>query len=247
MSSLDGKVAIVTGSARGIGLALAEEFIAQGAKVALWDVLGDELEQLAKELGDSSFAQKVDITKAEQVKTAINEVSDKFGGVHILVNNAGITRDNLLIRMKDEEWDQVLTVNLKGTFICCREIARPLSKNRWGRIINISSVVGIIGNPGQVNYASSKAGIIGLSMTLAKELSSRGITVNVIAPGFIDTPMTTDLPEEVKEAYLRRIPLGRMGKPEEIAKLAVFLASSQADYITGQVIAIDGGMLLNTI
>ena len=247
MSSLAEKVAIVTGAARGIGRAIAEAFAAEGAKVALWDVLADEVAEAAGELGDSALGQVVDITETGQVKDAIALVLEKFGAIHILVNNAGITRDNLLMRMKDDDWDRVLDVNLKGMFICCREVSRPMSKNRWGRIINISSVVGLIGNPGQVNYAASKAGVVGLTKTLAKELSSRGVTANVIAPGFIETQMTAELPPQVKDAYFKRIPLGRLGRPEEIADLAVFLASPKADYITGEVIAVDGGILLNAI
>jgi 3-oxoacyl-[acyl-carrier protein] reductase len=247
MPILTDKVAIVTGAARGIGRAIAEVFAANGAKVALWDVLQEELTKTANELGPSAIGQTVDITDSEQVKSSVAQVVEKFGTVHILVNNAGITRDNLLMRMRDEEWDQVLTINLKGMFVCCREVFRPMAKNQWGRIINISSVVGIMGNTGQVNYASAKAGVIGLSKSLAKELAGRKITVNVIAPGFIETSMTAGLTEEIRQTYLNRIPLNRMGTPQDIANLALFLASPQADYITGEVIAVDGGMLLNTI
>jgi 3-oxoacyl-[acyl-carrier protein] reductase len=247
MPILADKVAIITGGARGIGRAIAEAFVANGAKVVIWDVLQEELAKTTGELGSSTMGQTVDITNSEQVKTAVSQVVEKFGTVHILVNNAGITRDNLLMRMRDEEWDLVLNINLKGMFVCCREVFRPMAKNQWGRIINISSVVGIMGNPGQVNYASSKAGVIGLSKSLAKELASRKITVNVIAPGFIETPMTANLTPELRQAYLNRIPLNRMGTPQDIANLALFIASPQADYITGEVIAVDGGMLLNTI
>ena len=247
MPILTDKVAIITGGARGIGRAIAEVFVADGAKVVIWDVLQEELAKTTGELGSSTMGQTVDITNSEQVKTAVSQVVEKFGTVHILVNNAGITRDNLLMRMRDEEWDLVLNINLKGMFVCCREVFRPMAKNQWGRIINISSVVGIMGNPGQVNYASSKAGVIGLSKSLAKELASRKITVNVIAPGFIETPMTANLTPELRQVYLNRIPLKRMGTPQDIANLALFIASPQADYITGEVIAVDGGMLLNTI
>jgi 3-oxoacyl-[acyl-carrier protein] reductase len=240
---LSGKVALVTGSTRGIGKAIAKELIACGAKVA---VVGRDLakaEQVAEELGEArGFA--CDISVPADVTMLIQSVEDAFGSCDILVNNAGITKDNLMLRMKDEDWDAVLETNLRSAFVAIRAVQRGMMKRRWGRIINIASVVGIIGNKGQANYAASKAGLIGLSKSVAKELASRNILCNVVAPGFIKTDMTDAMTPEAVEALSVNIPLGRLGTPEDIAGLVAFLASDRAAYITGQVFAVDGGMVM---
>jgi len=247
MELLKGKSAIITGSARGIGKEIAGEFLRSGAKVAVCDVLDDELKRTHKELSDIGVVSsyKADVTSQEDIDKVISGVLGEFGSVDILVNNAGITRDNLIMRMKEEDWDLVLDVNLKGAFLLTKAVFRPMSKNRWGRIINIASVVGLMGNVGQANYVSSKAGLIGLTRATAREYSSRGITVNAVAPGYIETEMTDVLPDEVKSAFIKQIPLGRPGKPGEIAKVCLFLASEMADYITGQVLVVDGGMFMD--
>ncbi|MTI79844.1 MAG: 3-oxoacyl-ACP reductase FabG [Firmicutes bacterium] len=243
---LDGKVALVTGSSRGIGRAVATALAKAGANVVVnYAGRADAAEETAniiKEAGQKALVVKADVADAGQVKEMVDKTIKEFGRLDILVNNAGITRDNLLMRMKDEDWDSVLDTNLKGAFNCCRAVARPMLKARGGRIINISSVVGLSGNPGQVNYSAAKAGLIGITRTLAGELGSRGITVNAVAPGFVTTEMTDNLPDEVKDNLKERIPLGRLGAPEEIADVVTFLASPTAGYITGQTIAIDGGM-----
>lgn len=243
---LDGKVAIVTGSSRGIGRAVAVALAKAGASVVInYAGRADAAEQTAtmvKEIGGTALVIKTDVADAGQVKAMVDKTVEVFGRLDILVNNAGITRDNLIIRMKDEDWDAVIDTNLKGAFNCCRAAIRPMIKSKNGRIINISSVVGLSGNPGQVNYSAAKAGIIGLTRTLAGEVGSRNITVNAIAPGFITTEMTDGLPTELKEQLTERIPLGRLGAPEEIAGVVAFLCSPDAGYITGQVIAVDGGM-----
>ncbi len=240
---LTGKVALVTGSTRGIGRAIAAELVGCGAKVA---VVGRDLakaEQVAESLGEArGFA--CDISVPADVTMLVQTVEDAFGSCDILVNNAGITKDNLMLRMKDEDWDAVLDTNLRSAFVAIRAVQRGMMKRRWGRIINIASVVGLIGNKGQANYAASKAGLIGLSKSVAKELSSRNILCNVVAPGFIKTDMTDAMTEEAVKALSAQIPLERFGTPEDIAGLVAFLASDRAAYITGQVIACDGGMVM---
>ncbi|KXG10516.1 3-oxoacyl-[acyl-carrier-protein] reductase [Anoxybacillus rupiensis] len=245
---LQGKVALITGASRGIGRAIALEFARQGAKVAV-NYAGSEAK--AKEvvdeiyrLGGEALAIQADVSNTEAVEQMVKEVIDRYGRVDILVNNAGITRDNLLMRMKEEEWDDVININLKGVFNCTKAVTRPMLKQRYGRIINIASVVGVMGNPGQANYVAAKAGVIGLTKTAAKELASRSITVNAIAPGFIATDMTDRLNEEIRTEMLKQIPLARFGNPEDIANMVAFLASDAASYITGQTIHVDGGMVM---
>ena len=240
---LTGRVALVTGSTRGIGRAIAKELVACGAKVA---VVGRDLakaEAVAEELGEArGFA--CDIIVPSDVTMLIQTVEDAFGSLDILVNNAGITKDNLMLRMKNEDWDAVLDTNLRSAFIAIRAAQRGMMKRRWGRIINIASVVGIIGNKGQANYAASKAGLIGLSKSVAKELASRNILCNVVAPGFIRTDMTDAMNAEAVAALSAQIPLARFGTPEDIAGLVAFLSSDRSAYITGQVFAVDGGMVM---
>ncbi len=244
---LENEIAIVTGGTAGIGKAIALKFAEHKAKVAIFGThaergreVVDEILGLAGE-GYAAFFQ-VDVANSQSVEEAIKKVLETFGRVDILVNNAGITRDQLLMRMSEEEWDQVLDTNLKSCYHTCHAIVRSMMKARKGKIINVSSVVGLIGNPGQVNYAASKAGMIGFTKALAKEIASRGICVNCIAPGFITSRMTDELTQDQKEALLGRIPMGRMGNVVDIANAALFLASALADYITGQVLTVDGGM-----
>mgnify|MGYP000300608315 CR=1 FL=1 len=239
------KIVIVTGAAQGIGKEIALQFCREKAKVVLFDIKKDILEETEKELGRYSEVMGliVNVVNFEEVGKNINKVIDKFSRVDILVNNAGITKDNLVLRLSENEWDSVLAVNLKGAFNCIKATARFMVKQRYGRIINISSIIGIVGNAGQINYAASKAAIIGITKTLAKELGSRNITVNAIAPGYIETPMTEKLDKKVKEEMLSRIPLGRFGRPSDVAKAVLFLASNDGDYINGQVIVVDGGLI----
>ena len=238
---LENKVAIVTGASRGIGKAIAQKFYEEGASVVIGDIVESSI---ADELGERARLIQVDISKKSDARRLIDFTLEIFGKIDILVNNAGITRDALLVRMKDDDWNDVLRVNLTGTAYCTRAVTRPMMKQRSGRIINMASVVGLTGNVGQANYAASKAGVIGLTKTMAKELATRGITVNAIAPGFIDTEMTAKLPEDARKKMLGSVPLGRPGTPEDVAEVALFLASEKANYITGQVIQIDGGMVM---
>jgi len=243
--SLDGRVAIVTGAAQGIGKAIASVLEKRKAAVLVSDRLFEKAEQTAAELvagGAVAVACEVDVSRADSVHAMVEQALSRWGRVDILVNNAGITRDGLILRMKDEDWDAVLSVNLKGTFNTIKAVLPVMSKQRRGRIVNISSVVGAMGNAGQANYAASKAAVVGLTKTAAREYASRGITVNAVAPGFIDTAMTASLPAAAKENLLRQIPAGRFGGVEDVAHAVAFLVSDEAAYVTGQVIHVNGGM-----
>jgi len=245
--NLNDRVAFITGGGRGIGKQIAETFAVKGCNIVLADISRENLDTAVKEL--KKYNRRVegfllDVRNLRQCEEVIKKTIDKMGRIDILVNNAGITRDNLLLRMSEEEFDQVILINLKGAFNCTKIISRSMMKQRWGRIINIASVIGLIGNAGQANYAASKAGIIGLTKSTAREIASRNITVNAIAPGYIQTEMTEVLPEAVKTKMLESIPLGRAGKPQDVANVALFLASEYASYITGQVIVVDGGMVM---
>jgi len=244
---LKDKVALITGGARGIGKAVALLFAQEGADIVIGDVNIEEAGKTCLEieaLGRKSLALQMDVTDYDKCQEAINKILDKFGKVDILVNNAGITKDNLLLRMSQTEWDVVLNVNLKGSFNCIKAVSRPMIKQRQGRIINIASIIGIIGNPGQANYSASKAGIIALTKTVAKELASRNINVNAVAPGFIQTEMTAGLAEDLKEKMKQAIPLNKFGSPNDVAAVCLFLASEESSYITGQTIVVDGGMVM---
>lgn len=241
------KIAIITGSSRGIGQAVAMALANAGADVVVADVNLEAAEQVAidiRALGRKALAVKTNVADAAEAAGMVQAAVKEFGKVDILVNNAGITRDTLIMRMKEEDWDAVLNVNLKGVFNCTKAVITPMMKQRYGRIVNIASVVGIIGNAGQANYASAKAGMIGFTKSIAREVASRGITVNAIAPGFIATQMTDVLPENAKVKLMEQIPLGRLGQPEDIANAVVFLASDAASYITGQTISVNGGMVM---
>lgn len=246
MGMLDDKVAVVTGASRGIGAAIAKGMADEGAFVVVnYAGSQEKAEAVVSEIeaaGGKAKAVGCDVSDAAAVEAFIKDIVKEYGGIDILVNNAGINRDGLLMGMKEADFDDVLRTNLKGTYNCCRQVVRPMMKKRAGRIINMASVAGVIGNAGQVNYAASKAGVIGLTKSVAKEVASRGITCNAIAPGFIKTDMTDALPDSVKEEAVGQIPLGRFGEPEDIAQMAVFLASDKAGYITGQVICVDGGI-----
>ncbi len=245
MSRFKEKVVLVTGSSRGIGKVIAMSFADAGAAVVVSDVLAEEGEKTAREireLGNQSIFVQCDVSDSQDVNGMIAKTVDKFGKIDVLVNNAGITRDTLMIRMKDEDWEKVLNINLKGAFYCTRAAAKEMMKKRTGSIVNISSVVGLMGNLGQANYSASKAGLIGLTKSAAKELAPRGITVNAVAPGFIETEMTQKLSEQVKETYKKVIPLNCFGAPQDVANTVLFLASENAKYITGEVIRVDGGM-----
>jgi 3-oxoacyl-[acyl-carrier protein] reductase len=247
MMEFTGKTAIVTGSARGIGKAIAARLAASDARVVISDVLMDLAEETVREFhekGYDALAVMANVTKKEDVDNLVKNTLEKYQSIDILVNNAGITRDTLLVRMSEEDWDKVLAINLKGAFLATQAIARVMMKQRSGRIINISSVVGRMGNVGQANYAASKAGLIGLTKSAAKELAGRGITVNAVAPGFIATDMTDKLPQAARDAFLSNVPLKRAGTPEDIAAVVAFLASDDAAYITGQVLGVDGGLLM---
>lgn len=245
---LEGKAVLVTGASRGIGREIALELARQGADVAVNfsgnEAKANETVDEIKALGRDAFAVKCDVSDSLSVTEMVKAVIDRFGKLDVLVNNAGITKDNLLMRMKEEEWDSVININLKGVFLCTKAVTRQMMKQRSGRIINIASIVGVSGNPGQANYVAAKAGVIGLTKTTAKELASRHITVNAIAPGFISTDMTEKLTEEVKAEMMKMIPLARFGEPKDIAGATVFLASDDSSYITGQTIHIDGGMVM---
>ena len=246
-----GKVALVTGSGRGIGKAIALKLAENGATLVINDV-GDSTpaEQTVTEIKNmnrQAMAIMADVSSSADVTRMVETAMTTYGKVDILVNNAGITRDQLTMKMTDEEWDKVLTIDLKSVFLCTRAVLRPMLKQRSGRIVSLSSIVGIIGNTGQANYAAAKAGIIGFTRTIAKEVASRGITVNAVAPGFIDTPMTQVLPEERKQSLMASIPLGYLGTPRDIAETVAFLVSDEARYITGQVITVDGGISLGKL
>jgi 3-oxoacyl-[acyl-carrier protein] reductase len=246
MAALSGKVAIVTGGARGIGRTIALMMAEAGADIVLCDIL-DEVNDTASEIenmGRKALALKKDITKIDDVQDLIKETVAQFSRIDILVNNAGITRDNIILRMSEQEWDTVLNVNLKGTFNCLKATAKVMIKQKYGKIINVSSVVGVMGNVGQANYAASKGGVISLTKSAAKELAARNITVNAIAPGYIETEMTKVVSEKAREAFLSVIPLKRPGTSEDVANAIIFLSSDSANYITGQVIHIDGGMVM---
>ena len=243
---LKGRVALVTGAAQGIGRAIAEALAKEGADVIVSDINIDAAKVTANEIGKlgvKAVAIKTNVADAGDVTASVDQAVKEFGKIDILINNAGITKDNLLIRMKDEDWDAVLSVNLRSMFLCIKAIAPLMMKNRWGRIVNIASIVGEMGNFGQANYSAAKAGAIGLTKTVARELASRGITCNAIAPGFIDTAMTQKLSDDVKKRLSEQIPLTRLGTPEDIAKAVVFLCAD-AEYITGQVINVNGGMYM---
>jgi len=247
MSQLENQIAVVTGAGRGIGRAIALKFAAEGVNVACVSRSQENSEKVAAEiraLGRKAWVHAVDVADAAAVTAAAEKILAECGKVDILVNNAGVTRDNLLMRMSDAEWDAVLNTNLRGAFLVTKAFSRALIKQRSGRIINVASVIGLMGNAGQSNYAASKAGLIGFSKSVARELASRGITVNVIAPGFIETDMTAGLKEELRAGILKEIPLGSFGQPDDIAGAAVFLASPAARFITGQVLVVDGGMVM---
>lgn len=246
MTTIDlaGKVAFVTGSTRGIGLAIAKSLHAAGAKVAVTGRDAAKAQEVAASLGTGTVGVGCEISDAAQVTAAIAAVEQALGPIDILVNNAGLTRDNILLRLSEADWDAVLDANLKGAFLTMRAVTKGMMKRRSGRIINITSIVGIIGNKGQANYAASKAGLIGLTKSAAKEYASRGILINCIAPGFIDTDMTAALPEDARKVLLEQIALGRLGSPDDIANTVLYLASDLAGYVTGQVLVVDGGMVI---
>jgi 3-oxoacyl-[acyl-carrier protein] reductase len=244
MMRFEDKIVMVTGGAAGIGRVTAEAFAREGAKLAICDVNPETGEAAAKSLGAEASFEKVDVADETAVSAWTDQVAARYGRIDVLVNNAGITRDALLLRMKAADWDLVMNVNLKGAFLCTRAVVRYMAQQRSGRIVNVASVVGVVGNAGQANYVASKAGLIGLTKTVAREFAARGITVNAVAPGFIETQMTAVLSEKVKEGFLSQIPLGRAGTAEEVASAVTFLASDQAAYLTGQVLHVSGGMYM---
>jgi len=238
------KVVVVTGAAAGIGRVTAEVFAREGARLAICDVNPEAGDAAAKALGPEASFQKVDVADETAVSEWVDQVAKRYGRIDVLVNNAGVTRDALMLRMKGSDWDLVMNINLKGAFLCTKAAVRHMAQQRSGRIINIASVVGVVGNVGQANYVASKAGLIGLTKTTAREFAARGITVNAVAPGFIETQMTAALSDKVKEAFLAQIPLGRAGSPEDVAGVVAFLASEEAAYLTGQVLHVSGGMYM---
>ena len=244
----DGKVAIVTGGARGIGRAICDTLAKAGAQICVADLNLEQAQASAKEIselfGQKTIALQVNVSDTENARKMVETALSEFSKIDILVNNAGVTRDTLIMRMDESDWDLVLDVNLKGAFNCSKAVVRTMVKQRYGRIVNISSVSGLAGQAGQTNYSASKAGLIGFTKALAREVASRGITVNAIAPGFIPTALTVDLPEELKDTIIKNTPMGRMGKPEEVAQAVAFFASDEASYITGQVLSVDGGMVM---
>lgn len=244
---LENRVSIVTGGGQGIGKAISLGLARNGARVIITDINYESADNVAREIekqGGSASASRMDVSNYEEVGETVDKILDKYGRMDILVNNAGITRDSLLLRMKEEDWDRVLSINLKGVFNCTRAVLRPMLKGRWGRIVNVASIVGLIGNAGQANYSASKAGIIGFTKTVAREVASRNVTVNAIAPGFIATEMTKVLSDDVQENLMKQIPLGRLGSVEDVADTVLFLVSEKAGYITGEVIRVDGGMAM---
>ena len=244
MFDLTDKNALVTGASGGIGGAIARALHAAGARVGLSGTRAGALDALAGELGDGAFAVPADLSSANGAKTLVKDAEAALGGIDILVNNAGLTRDQLAVRMSDEDWQMVLDVNLTAAFRLSRGCLRGMMKKRWGRIVSVTSIVGVTGNPGQVNYAASKAALIGMSKSLAQEVASRNITVNCVAPGFIDTPMTEGLSDEQKQDLTARIPAGRLGEPADVTGACVFLASDEASYVTGQTLHVNGGMAM---
>ncbi len=246
---LNGKVALVTGASRGIGRAISLQLAKQGAKVAVNyagnEAKANEVVEEIKALGGEAIAIKADVANVTDVDAMVKETIKTFGSLEILVNNAGITRDGLIMRMKEEDWDAVINTNLKGVFNCSKAVTRQMMKQRFGRIVNISSVVGVLGNAGQANYVAAKAGVIGLTKSLARELANRNITVNAVAPGFIETDMTDELSEDVKKELLKQIPLAKLGQAEDISAVVRFLVSDDANYMTGQTLHVDGGMAMN--
>lgn len=245
---MEGRVALVTGGGRGIGRAIAIRLAEGGTRVAISyranDAAAAETANLVREAGAACELFKGDVATPEDVEALIKGIGEAFGPVEILVNNAGATRDNILLRMKDTEFDEVLATNLKGTYLCTRAVLRGMVRARWGRIVSVSSIVGLLGNAGQANYAASKAGIIGFTKSVAREVAGRGITANAVAPGYVETELTGSLPENIKQQILGQVPVGRFGEVEEVAEVIAFLASDSAAYITGQTIAVDGGMVM---